>query len=919
MVTSSTKPAAETAEASPLDRARALGKDAWESLLVDHYLRSDGPFGSAPLQSLDATPIELANCTLLEGLDPEDAKKCFLGSFVPTNVTRYVLRSAFVPRTLSGSVPGYFRYLVLSTLVPTLSPQETSTRNFRERLGELLGLDGPLSDVGGLPILWERLSNWCESRRAEAQPYRRIVLPEPGNMRLIGYSARLAFPSWRDRDRLMRDVERIGPARLGAPRNVIALLKHAFESDAYSPSMQSAFSDFYERFQSGERLLSHHRFWRLLRDVRSRVEKASDTGKGEHVVRLVLCFGVDDYDLSMEFTLGLRSNSETEVSPQAESLRIEGSVTHVLHEIGMPGPRLRYLWREVEQSIASGILLFTEEHWGEWLLTKPSEIRGASVIALVREDIVHRRPLPNTTWRSAGGDWFFSTLAPAALESLVPRIDRRPAGRDDELATLEVVGGVKTGNVYLGRPRTLPRIRATASSRISIVPVGTTRGCITVETTGTDTSELSASSPVAGAWRVIAAEPSPHGLVELESEQNVRFDDRAIEHISLVDPDRDPANLEPEREFVFRHGAPLELRGPRGVSVTGTSDERFTDLMEAMYARGRSGWAESDVLGLIGHVNGARDVPRPWDLLRVLQEAGWIEPRQLTKWRARRWFLRSLCVVALGTGTAAVSVLDGATPLVVQDRFFRVADTLGGRPVGGVPIGPWSSPMVAVRGVDPVEFGKALGIPVRHERAIEASPAPSSWPIEKRSVTHRELAASWSWKRAAFTMDPSLEPSRVRLERYRRTRGDGRDVFLVSLTGHDPRAFTARASAILEAHRLAECALFESDGTLLRRRARDGSLPEPVGRMLRFEYLVNSGLLRDRDGVFSLTYRADPFHARMLGKWFGPAIANNERKPTENGVEAIAFARHRSRSDRLMWQERLIDSRSPHYSPDGVG
>jgi hypothetical protein len=441
---------------------------------------------------------------------------------------------------------------------------------------------------------------------------------------------------------------------------------------------------------------------------------------------------------------------------------------------------------------------------------------------------------------------------------------------------------------------------------------------MTVEATGTDTWELSASSPVAGAWRVTAVEPSAHGLIELESEQNVTFDDRAVEHVSLADPDRDPASLEPEIEIAFRHGAPLEPRRSLRISVSGTCDERLTDLTEAMYARGRSGWAESDLLALIRHVNGAGDAPRPWDLLRVLQDAGWIEPRQLTKWRGRKWFLRSLGVVVLGTGPSVVSVLDGATPLVVQERFSRVAEALGGSQVEAIRIGSWSPPMVAVRGADPVELGKALGIPVRRERIVEVSPAPSSWPVEKRSTTHRELAARWSWKRGAFTIEPDSEQSRVRLERYRRTRGDDRDVFLVTLSGQEPKAFTARASAILEAHRLAERALFDFDGTLLRRRARDGSLPEPIGRMLRFEYLVNSGLVPDRDGVFSLTYRADPFHARMLGKWFGPAIANDERRPTENSVAAIAFARHRSRSDRFVWQERLVDPRSPHYSRDGV-
>ena len=74
-----------------------------------------------------------------------------------------------------------------------------------------------------------------------------------------------------------------------------------------------------------------------------------------------------------------------------------------------------------------------------------------------------------------------------------------------------------------------------------------------------------------------------------------------------------------------------------------------------------------------------------------------MEPRQLTKWRGRRWFLRGLGIVAVGTGPVAVSVLDGAAPLAVQERFTRIAAALGARRVGGPPIGVWESlPMLAV-------------------------------------------------------------------------------------------------------------------------------------------------------------------------------------------------------------------------------
>src|SRR6202011_1947743 len=92
------------------------------------------------------------------------------------------------------------------------------------------------------------------------------------------------------------------------------------------------------------------------------------------------------------------------------SFRIEGSVPHVLHELGTPNPESRHIRRGGVQAIASGILLFTEEHWGQWLLTRRSEIRGAKVIALVRRTIASKCKLPMETWHSAGGEWAFSAL-----------------------------------------------------------------------------------------------------------------------------------------------------------------------------------------------------------------------------------------------------------------------------------------------------------------------------------------------------------------------------------------------------------------------------------------------------------------------------------------------------------------------------
>lgn len=912
-------PTTRTVSNAPTDNQQsgpaglAIGADDWERLLAVHYLRSDGPLGETPLRSLDATPIELARAASTVGFGPDEARESFLRSFARIRTTRDVFRGARIVRSNAEIAPGYFRYLVLSTLVPTLAPDDTSTRDFRERLGELLRMGVPLSDVGGLPLLWHRLAAWCDERRDEGQPYRRVILPDPGHMTLIGYSVRLAFPSWRDRDRLAHEIARIGAANVATPRVALASLKHAIEFGNYSTSMKDAFTDFYTRFQGGERLLAPHRIWRLVQDIAESCVDHATANRGTVPASLSLVFGIDDSDVSMEFhgVVAAAPNGGTSVA--AKPVQLEGSVPTVLSELAAMARASRAVPDGVSQAIAQGLLLFCEERWGHWVHTLRGAVRTLDVIAVARHDVLGKCDIADRKWRPAGGEWSISDpLSPVIVEKLLRSLGQRAADRRDDLASLDVIGGVMNGAAYLGRPSLLPSIRATTRSRVSIIPIGTTTGDLAIEAFSADTWSLVATSVVTGCWRVVATEDDQHGLGCLESERTLRFDDRALEHASLADPDRDPARLEREMEWIVQPGPPLARPMHRSRRSRGPGNPSRADLLEAIYATGRSGWGESELIGVIQRVHGAVGSPRPWEVLRVLQESGWIEPRQLLGWRGRRWFLRTNAVIAIGEGSRAVSVLDGAAPLAVQERFTRAAASMGASKIANAAIGEWSPPLLAVESVDPQDLAGAMGFPIHREYASNASRVPSSWPNERRSETHRELAASWSWKRRSFVMGHVPDDGAVRLERYRRRRGDDRDVYIVRAPGVPNRAFTARAAAILEAHRLANCPLFTYGAGVLRRRAHDGYLPAPVGRMLRLTNLVNPDLSSDDDGHVSMVYPADLSSARRLGDWFGPAIGHLAPDPQNGAVETIALARHRGASQRLVWNDGIVDPRTPH-------
>jgi hypothetical protein len=172
------------------------------------------------------------------------------------------------------------------------------------------------------------------------------------------------------------------------------------------------------------------------------------------------------------------------------------------------------------------------------------------------------------------------------------------------------------------------------------------------------------------------------------------------------------------------------------------------------------------------------------------------------------------------------------------------------------------------------------------------------------------LVSSWSWQASAFRTQAEEPPNAVSLGRYRRARGDERDVYIVKAPGLAPMSFTSRASAVMEAHRAASSPLFEFDGSRLRRMASDGHLPEPIGQKLRLTHLINAGLFVDPNGRRSFCYPADRHDVEVLRGWFGAAIDAPVPRDREDGMLAICRARHRSSTPRLAWRGGIVDPRT---------
>jgi hypothetical protein len=174
--------------------------DAWktEEALTRHYLRTDGGSGASPLRFLDATPAELARALSLPSERSDDMMAEFYSSFHPYLIRQALQDGIAAPAPSNVIGPGWFKYLVLTCAITCTADDVSQLGDFRQRLSEQVGLPVVPVDLTGIATLWRRLEAWIDHRRASGEPYRAIILPDPGHMHQIGHSLRIAFPARRD-------------------------------------------------------------------------------------------------------------------------------------------------------------------------------------------------------------------------------------------------------------------------------------------------------------------------------------------------------------------------------------------------------------------------------------------------------------------------------------------------------------------------------------------------------------------------------------------------------------------------------------------------------------------------------------------------------------------------------------------------
>ncbi len=879
--------------ASPVDaggarHVQALDERTWELALTRYFLSSEGPFGASSLTYIDATPPELANAIGEPTADHNEVRERFLAVFRRDSRLGAVLGGHRQVGWADGEeAPGFFRYLVLTCFVP--AAEGTGSNEFQARFGELLGIGRPFNHVNAIADLWRRLGDWCDRRRAKGVLVRRVILPDPGGWSRIGHSIRLSFPTWRDRQRLTRLIDEIPATELRSPQKLIGVLRQFRLADDLNGALGLAYDDFRDRYAAGDRLLGEHRFWRLAASLVDRRDTVSVCRK-EREWRIDLVFGLDE-DVEAELIVG----------DDGEELPACGRFSEIAETA--ISDRTAPAW--LSGAMERGILLFTERAWGRWSSSATGPKPGNLITMVATQSVRNRLGANVAVWRRLDGIWNLSDpidgeMAGRLLRNLVDTF-RGVIGSTEgsELASLRWVDAVRTGSAILGRTTVLPSVCGTDNAVIGIMPIGDAMGTPEMRRAdGASIWRIASSVPLRGRFEVSAVESDFGGRSPLETARLIVFDDRAAIHEELAAPDARPDIRRPEVEIVASGSRPIFGDGysqPSPPSAVVPPEGGLVDLGEAIYAIGRRGLTEQKLVGLCRRIVPIGG-PWAWDVLRMFQEAGWIESRLANRWRARTWYLRPPRLVRFAT-REGVSVADGAIPIVLREQFVQAAADVGGRAWSMADTSPWTLPVLGASGADVVKLAEKLGWTVSECPTPCFASAPTCWPEERRDATNRERKSIWDWRIGCFSENQTDSRCPVVLSRW--WRQDDADLFVVEDGSGRAEAFGSRVSAIIEAHRIAGRRLLKRCGDRMVRNTREGFLPYPVARALRFALLAPAGPHPSMVGGpgasgWTWSYPVDSLRESALRVLFGSAVTDERR----DDLPDIAIRRHRGMSRR---------------------
>jgi hypothetical protein len=863
-----------------------------EVALVRHYLHTEGPSGAAPLRYIDASDAELQEA--FGAASAPQAVEILLAGCGGEKRVADVLEQGWHGGWPDRETPGFLRFLILTCAVVASADSNPDTHDFGKNLQSLFGTRRSFGQRSGLPRMWQDLNSWCNARHAKGDSIREVRLPKPGMGKHIGLTNAISFPNWRDVLRLRSEFElRSGLAASirtpqDAARNVCQLIR---QETGHEWEMVEAAREFHSLYMSQASLLYLHRFWlvvcRAARLTRRRQPTISSS------VRIELVFGVSSPDTALRFSFVGSDGLELDSPYPAFIDQVEHAIAQLRGWLNASAQR----WLEM---FNAGAVAFVQEGFGVWVASdrKPDGMAEILFLAKTHRLSLLKEPLPckiknvTTQWSLVGPiEPKHATAVHRALGiSLPPEVK-------DELP-IRVDGGVKTKAGWLGRLLTLPRVIREGHGELSLRSTEEASPSARLEQIDRTRFRVVSDDPLDGLYR-LKLEERAGGVGVLAVETGIRFTANAPEHPAIVQPS---ARWLPQPEFVEAACVVQErpiVVDPRGViKLLEGSSEGFNDLLEIIYALGRVGWSESELVATI------RDLvpgPSPWDVIRGLHETGWMERRVHETWRASSWWLVQPCLVAIPTQNGIIGMLGGSAPEIVRHRFEATARKLGFTVEQRKGIGPASPDTLIAFGEALERLAAELNWGLIFAKAAIPMTAPRCWPECDFTVTQHSASKMWDWKNGRFKEEQPHSGDQVRLTWWRRDAGDRADVFTVD-RNRARFTTTSRVVALVEAFRQINVPMYEqANGSIIRLPA-EGNMPLHLARTFHIAALVAGGPVEVQGRwryAYAATKQAIELVDQCLGPWFIRRDGTSSTSSDFGRMTSYAEGRSRHRNDRL--------------------
>ncbi|WP_203416330.1 hypothetical protein [Paracoccus sp. MKU1] len=598
----------------------------FEEQCIERYFLAPG--NSGPIAG-----VYVADEDLLEMFSVTDvalAHKRLLASLPHVSILK--ARFSGDIRPLQGKPPDYVRILIFLCWMQTTKTRKRGDRDFRELLEKQIGTRFTGANMSGLNLMWEHLRDFL-AREHDIK----LVLPAiHANIRQIGRTLQIAFPTWRDRAALRKLRQILPPERLLEPLEVS---NRIYTSRHLLGNTMQSFEYNFEQFdcarKNGGREYARTPFWHAWYSVIAEQVALEDLEVVESD------FG--EYELFRVSPVGDRvpiSSPDEAVKfvPKSVAKMIRGG-TVFLESLGFG----RY---RAQASTASQILLMYSSKLAE---CTPSKIRFS--VAL------------NSRWVVAA---FRGQEARQAAAS-----GKREFGW---------LGGIRVGGAYLGRTPLTPVISSTLPLSVNVEISG--RPIDLIQSEGV----LALSPGIYSGPAVARSRGASHEVLMVPRANEVGETRRLA---------FDPSREIPEDEFHYGSAPSLSVETEIWQGERFDPRDELVTLGEALYARTARGLSFSEAVELVRKAIGyIEERPSVWDILRSFADAGWLETTLLRHFPVRRILQRPLSASLVSSELVRIN---GPTPLAVIDRISASAYAVGCVVEKWRGTSPWTLPRYVVR------------------------------------------------------------------------------------------------------------------------------------------------------------------------------------------------------------------------------